>query len=141
MDFSNFLHIVPEETLGLEPICSVVLMAEHLETCKFKDFWAAYDNEPFVKEIPGFENSIRSFIASVLSLTFQSAPLSLIKQYLNFKTDAEVNTFAGSESLLEGVEGDVVKFVLNNSNQPEQKSKGKKQGIQIQNLQNLLSKN
>jgi translation initiation factor 3 subunit K len=122
LDFSNFLHIIPEATLSMTPICGVVIMAELLETCKFKDFWAAYEAEPFVQKIPAFADQIRKFVSSVLSLTFQSAPLSLIKQYLNLSTDAEVAAYVKASDYYVAVDGEVIKFVLNESNQPVKKA-------------------
>lgn len=74
-----------------EPIVRVMQLADMLETCQFKEFWARLEADPdFTVNIKGFDDSIRKFVCHVVSATYQTIPLETLTELLGGIPDSQV---------------------------------------------------
>ncbi|XP_047138517.1 eukaryotic translation initiation factor 3 subunit K isoform X1 [Hydra vulgaris] len=105
-DFVLCKCLIIEQHQSCENVNKVIELSNLLETCEFQQFWAELKNcDDLIEGITGFKESIRSFIVSVLQITYESIAKELLLQLLGFPTETEF-----SDLLKE------YKWVLNNEN-------------------------
>merc|ERR1711893_117249 len=71
-DFTLCKCLVDVVRLEEEPLLSINIVAELLETCQFKSFWKTIaENPDLIMGITDFEDSIRKFICHVVGTTYE----------------------------------------------------------------------
>ena len=61
----------------------VMVLANLLEVCNFKQFWEEVDKcGDLINAVNGFEDSIRKFISHVVNITHQTIETHLLKELL-----------------------------------------------------------
>merc|ERR1711981_137606 len=72
-DFSLCKSLLTVDVLEADQtIKTITYLADLLETCMFKEFWAKLRTLPdLVRPIAGFEDSIRKFVCHVVGITYQ----------------------------------------------------------------------
>ena len=61
----------------------VMVLANLLEVCNFKQFWEEVDKcGDLINAVNGFEDSIRKFISQVVNITHQTIETHLLKELL-----------------------------------------------------------
>ncbi|KAI9360007.1 armadillo-type protein [Zopfochytrium polystomum] len=106
-DFNLALCQLNEVVMDHPSVAHLVKMQHLLESCQFKQFWEALEedvdvpeadgDEPVItpktllEEFPEFDTRVRRFISSTLAETYQTIPLSLLSTCLNYdmQDDAE----------------------------------------------------
>eukprot|EP00210_Caulerpa_lentillifera_P005212 g4979.t1 len=82
-DFKLYLHLLPESAQRVEPIASLILLANHLESGRFQQFWLAVEAvKDSAYSISDFYSNVRRYILLTVSLTFQKISESLLASYL-----------------------------------------------------------
>ena len=87
-DYSSLLNMLPDQTV--EPVASIVKCAEHLDACQFSQFWVEFKtletNPNFITITTRSTDQLRLAIASVLALSYRTAPLAVVTAALNTTT-------------------------------------------------------
>ncbi|GAM26303.1 hypothetical protein SAMD00019534_094780 [Acytostelium subglobosum LB1] len=83
-DFLFLSYMIPFSMQKEEPLLKLFTLNNLLETCKFKEAWEHIQaNQSFFSNIPSFSESVRNFIASVLSITYQTITVPMLSEMLN----------------------------------------------------------
>ena len=82
-DYLAILCLLPSSSLQGEPITKVISMISSLHQCDFVNVWALLDELKIASSFPNGRSVIQKFILSILSITFQQAPLSTILKLTN----------------------------------------------------------
>ncbi|CAM9513889.1 unnamed protein product [Chrysoparadoxa australica] len=124
-DLLALSYFVPEQATQNEPVSALKKSAVALESAKFAEFWGIVSTslESFLAKVPGFKEQIRLFIASALSVTFQSIARDAFAESLGLTEPAQVDAFVkdNSEMLSASPDGKRIKFQLNEFNQSQPK--------------------
>jgi hypothetical protein len=60
-----------------------MVLADLLETCKFKQFWEELAKcGDLIITVQGFEDAIRKFVAHVVNITYQTIEVPVLKELL-----------------------------------------------------------
>ncbi|XP_057303622.1 eukaryotic translation initiation factor 3 subunit K-like [Hydractinia symbiolongicarpus] len=84
-DFILCKCLIIEQHQSFESVNKVISLSNLLETCEFQQFWQELKQkecQELIEGIKGFKESIKKFIASVLSITYQSISKSLLLEIL-----------------------------------------------------------
>uniref|UniRef100_A0A061S947 Eukaryotic translation initiation factor 3 subunit K n=1 Tax=Tetraselmis sp. GSL018 TaxID=582737 RepID=A0A061S947_9CHLO len=82
-DFQTCLYLVPDHVQAEEAVANLVMLARHLESCRFKDFWAAVEiQRELLNSVPGFYDAVRSYSVQVLTTTFQRISKTTLSELL-----------------------------------------------------------
>jgi len=109
--FLQCTYLVPEALHEVEPVKSVLKLANLLETAQFKKFWQERsDAKQLYDALPGFDDAIRQFICLTVAGTYQSLAVSELQQLLNLSERKSVEQLVQRQqwTLIEG--GGVVRF-------------------------------
>nr|CAG4645763.1 EOG090X0BWZ [Lynceus sp. MCZ IZ 141354] len=116
-------------------IAKVMVLANFLETCNFKDFWAQLKfDQDLVSSIVGFEDSIRKFVCHVVSITYQTIEFNVLKELLGNVPDAVVKQWISKNGWKE--EQSLV-FVA--SQEDMVKTKNITEKIEFENVANIMA--
>lgn len=64
-------------------VARVMVLADLLETCKFKQFWEELAKcGDLIITVQGFEDAIRKFVAHVVNITYQTIEVPVLKELL-----------------------------------------------------------
>ena len=64
-------------------VARVMVLADLLETCKFKQFWEELSKcGDLIITVHGFEDAIRKFVAHVVNITYQTIEVPILKELL-----------------------------------------------------------
>jgi len=96
-DFLACSYLISKKLHGDEPLKTLFKLANLLETAQFKAFWKeCEDSRPLLSTVSGFDNSVRSFISSILSSTYQTIPVSVARELLHLPDKADFDTFVAA---------------------------------------------
>lgn len=86
-DFDTCLCQIPLPYQETDTVIRSLIASERLlQTCKFSEFWALLGSNPELAaavDIPDFKNSIRRFMAGVVSLTYKTITMGDVAKLLN----------------------------------------------------------
>jgi len=99
----------------LETITTISQIASLLETCCFREVWAALQpvRESLLASVPGFDDAIRSFMLSTLQITYQAVPEDHVLESLGLDS-AGFAVLTSSRGWT--LDGGTVKIALNDDN-------------------------
>lgn len=87
--FTLCLFLIPEQYHEEPELAKIIALYELLEKCQFVTFWKELANAPDITlRAAGFEESIRSFVRHVISISCKSIDAPTLKSYLNIDGDA-----------------------------------------------------
>lgn len=114
-------------------------MASLLETCSFRKVWKALEPlQEVLSEVVGFEDAIREFALHTIGMTFQTVPLTHVRESVNLD-----DTQLGKLLAVRGwkIEGGTVKVTLNDDNTAKPKKPEDAAGglLQFNQLSKILS--
>jgi len=90
-DFILCKCLIIEQHQSVENVNKVIELSNLLETCEFQQFWTELKAcEELLEGIKGFRESIKKFIASVLTITYQTINMSLLKDVMGGVSDEEL---------------------------------------------------
>jgi translation initiation factor 3 subunit K len=126
-DFSSCMHLIPHKLHSMDPVKTLFKWYTLAESCQFKKFWHEVESNKHVcSKISGFEDTMRSFIASVCEVTFANMPLQLAKEYLHCTDSKEqFEDFMSEQGWTRSDDGKAVVLPVQDSNQPPQDRKMK----------------
>ena len=137
-DYLTCSYLIPERVQEMELIASINSVASLLETCSFRQVWAAL--EPLRKEslagLPGFDAAVRDFVGVSMSITYQVTPLSHVRESLALE-GAELTAFIKARGWT--VEGEVVRMKLNDDNQAKPKKVDEGGAIRFDQMTKILA--
>ena len=86
------------EILDNEKVKSIQTMAEMLEACSFKEFWAKSrtDFANLTRAIAGFEDNMRKYVCHVISTTYQRIPEERLCELLGLQDEDMMNQWIGN---------------------------------------------
>lgn len=114
-DFLSCICMLPLKLHEVEPVRSLIGLADLLETAQFKTFWnKARDNEQ-VHRVKGFESAIREFVAITVRSTYQMVPAPLFKELLNIGTKKDFDAYVKEKGWTK-TEDNYVQFPLSKDN-------------------------
>jgi len=96
-----------------------VRYSEYLDTAKFVEFWeiANLGGNELLDSVPGFDEAIRKYIVTVLSITYQKLEAETFMDLLAVSSEhLEAYVSQWPEAMV--LEGKFVVFVANTQNQP-----------------------
>jgi len=127
-DFLACSYLLPENLHEMEPIKTLFKLANLLETGQFKQFWKELSVSPpsvisLISTVNGFHDSIRLFIGTIVSCTYQSVPVDQFQQYLNLSEKKSFDSYISSHAspphcwkLVEEDSGVYIQFLLDDEN-------------------------
>jgi len=127
-DFLACSYLLPEKLHEMEPVKTLFKLANFLETGQFKQFWKSLSLSPppflsLISIVNGFEDSIRTFIGTIVSCTYQSIPVDQFQQYLDLTEKKSFDSYISSRTtsphcwkLVEEENGVCVHFPLDDEN-------------------------
>merc|ERR1719469_207873 len=68
-------------------------LARSLEMCNFKAFWKEAESAEILKQVSGWQDDVRTFIAGVVATTYRSVSKSDLASLLNLKVE-ELDKFS-----------------------------------------------
>ena len=114
--------------------------SELLDACKFAEFWTTFktvqeegSQTALAKAMVG---KVQKGIASVLALSYRSAPASVIETALNLPDTTGISTTL--KDVVESVKGNVVTFRATSDN--TKRERVFEQGVDFSTISNLMSK-
>lgn len=73
-------------------VARVMVLADLLETCKFKQFWEELSKcGDLIITVQGFEDAIRKFVAHVVNITYQTIEVPILKELLGSVNGKDVS--------------------------------------------------
>nr|CAG4650426.1 EOG090X0BWZ [Sida crystallina] len=82
-DFVLCKCLITQERLEETNVSRVMVLANLLETCNFKQFWEELAKcSELIVGLTGFEDSIRKFISHVINTTYQTIEVPVLKEVL-----------------------------------------------------------
>eukprot|EP00591_Stephanopyxis_turris_P004412 CAMPEP_0195523278 /NCGR_PEP_ID=MMETSP0794_2-20130614/22259_1 /TAXON_ID=515487 /ORGANISM="Stephanopyxis turris, Strain CCMP 815" /LENGTH=239 /DNA_ID=CAMNT_0040653237 /DNA_START=112 /DNA_END=831 /DNA_ORIENTATION=+ len=152
-DFIALGCLVPEKVQSREPCASLVRCAELLENCQFSSFWSTFrqigthDTDPssaLLKSAaasPANADKLRSSILTTLTLTYRTAPLSVVLSCLDLADSSALNAFMDrvpeAKKVITSVAVDEVTFVATGDN--TKRSRVYKEEINFGSIANLVA--
>jgi len=137
-DYLTCSYLIPERVQEMELIASINSVASLLETCSFRQVWAAL--APLRKDslvgLPGFDAAVREFVCASMSITYQATPLSHLRESLAME-GAELTAFIKARGWT--VEGEVVRMKLNDDNQAKPKKVDEGGAIRFDQMTKILA--
>lgn len=135
-------YLLREKLHEDEEIKRLVKLSGLLETAQFKKYWQEVQESKtrtMLDKIPKFDASIRKFIASTIANTYQTIPLSSVKDLLNLSSAAELDGFIASSGweqfTLDGVK--CIRFAADSSQKFSASSKTEK--ISLKDISQLMA--
>ena len=84
--------LLSQDLLEDAQITNILYLADLLEMCQFKVFWAQiHEKSELVQSVTGFEDSIRRFVCHVISITYQTIEAKVVGELLGLVQDSSVN--------------------------------------------------
>eukprot|EP00172_Hildenbrandia_rubra_P003260 Plantae.Rhodophyta-Hildenbrandia_rubra.ctg4972.p1 GENE.Plantae.Rhodophyta-Hildenbrandia_rubra.ctg4972~~Plantae.Rhodophyta-Hildenbrandia_rubra.ctg4972.p1 ORF type:complete len:236 (+),score=32.90 Plantae.Rhodophyta-Hildenbrandia_rubra.ctg4972:42-710(+) len=118
-DFLCSLYLIPDRMQDDEPIPIISKLATLLETGRFKEFWETCGScKELVSTVPGFEDSMRLFMLSIVSRTYKKIDKAVLKDLLNLGTDDTALDEILENNGWEESEKGVIVLPDNDENQP-----------------------
>lgn len=115
-DFLCALYLVPERRQVDEPIPVITHLASLLETGCFKEFWEASGAcADLLASVPGSVAAVRSFMISVITRTYKTVDLAVLKALLNVN-HSDVHEILEANDWT--IADDIVTIPANDENQP-----------------------
>lgn len=106
-DFNLCLCLLSQDILANPSIVALVDLRNDLESCRFARFWTRVGGLAILDECVGFHDSIRDFIATTLSNTFQVIGTRQLASYVDLQS---ADLFNFIEEYGWSVDGDSVKI-------------------------------
>lgn len=76
-------------------VSRVMVLADLLETCKFKQFWEELAKcGDLIITVQGFEDAIRKFVVHVVNITYQTIEVPVLKELLGNVNGMGINSLA-----------------------------------------------
>eukprot|EP01097_Dermamoeba_algensis_P005270 TRINITY_DN3343_c0_g1_i3.p1 TRINITY_DN3343_c0_g1~~TRINITY_DN3343_c0_g1_i3.p1 ORF type:complete len:225 (+),score=47.83 TRINITY_DN3343_c0_g1_i3:33-677(+) len=122
-DFLFTSSLIPEKLYNSEPISLLINLARLLESCRFTEFWTETSKvKELLSTVPGFDEAVRTFIISVLRMTYQTISKEYVGQLLNL-SGAELDAYVNQNRISSSTVGDktVLTFPLTEENQVKPK--------------------
>lgn len=138
-DYLACTYLIPERVLDAEPIAALNAAAGLLETCSFRAFWPALAplRADLLNAVAGFDDAVRGFVLSVVERTYQSVPVSHLRESLGLGSDAEVGPLVQKRGWT--VAGDQVKIALNDDNQAKAKVAAESETMSLDTMAKILA--
>eukprot|EP01134_Creolimax_fragrantissima_P006429 CFRG6429T1 len=95
-DFHLCQCLMSEELLADELVIKVTYLYQLLDTCHFKQFWAALpeNSDLFpVGGLDGFEDAVRKYVKDILMLTYVNIDRTLLMNFVNIQSDRDIDAF------------------------------------------------
>nr|CAG4646522.1 EOG090X0BWZ [Macrothrix elegans] len=87
-DFMLCKCLLTQDRLEEPQVARVMVLADLLETCKFKQFWEEVAKcGDLIITVQGFEDSIRKFVSHVVNITYQTIEVPVLKELLGNVND------------------------------------------------------
>nr|CAG4649626.1 EOG090X0BWZ [Scapholeberis mucronata]SVE93839.1 EOG090X0BWZ [Scapholeberis mucronata] len=87
-DFVLCKCLLTQDRLEESQVARVMVLADLLETCKFKQFWEELSKcGDLIITVQGFEDAIRKFVAHVVNTTYQTIEVPILKELLGSAND------------------------------------------------------
>ena len=84
--------LLSQDLLEDAQITNILYLADLLEMCQFKVFWAQiHEKSDLVQSVTGFEDSIRRFVCHVISITYQTIETGVVGELLGLVQETSVN--------------------------------------------------
>ncbi|KAI8369332.1 armadillo-type protein [Radiomyces spectabilis] len=113
-DFNLCLYLLSEQA-NLETVKQLTSLQQFLEQSRYAKFWEAYaTHKQLTTNVAGFEESIRSVIANVVSMSHQVINSKVLQSYLALDGQS-FNDFCAAQGWQ--VSGDVVTIPVNKDNE------------------------
>jgi len=91
-DFTMCKCLIDAPRFEEDKLSRIVSLADLLETCQFQLFWShLLDASDLIREINGFEDSIRQFVCHVIGITYQVIQKSVLRELLGEISEAHAN--------------------------------------------------
>ena len=115
-DFLACTYLLPERVLDEEPVRTVATVAAQLETCSFRDLWAALTplRTELLNATPGIDDAVRNYILGTIEITYQSVQTAHLRASLGVDSDAAFKALVEKRGWT--IAGDLVKIALNDDN-------------------------
>eukprot|EP00742_Colponemidia_sp_Colp-10_P001108 GILJ01001198.1.p1 GENE.GILJ01001198.1~~GILJ01001198.1.p1 ORF type:complete len:239 (-),score=34.81 GILJ01001198.1:205-846(-) len=128
-DFTLCMYLIPEKFHNEEPVKTLATLADMLETCQFKAFWKETTTcREFLGTVGGFDQAIRTFVLSVLTITYQNVSKQLMQELMNFTNVSELDQLISSNGWEHTA--DTVTFPHNEDNQAKSKKIADKMSLE-----------
>jgi len=116
-DFQLCLYLLPDTIMQAEAVNNLMMLANHLESCDFAQFWeSAAQMDDVLQVVPGFATAIRKFIMITLSISYARVPKTDLCSALNLKLK-DLKNVPGAEEFYEfDAASDTVQFIENEQN-------------------------
>lgn len=137
-DYLCCTYLVSDAVAQEAPISTIATAAGLLETCSFREFWAAAEplRADVLAGVPGFDAAVREFMLGNVEITYQSVPLAHLKASLGLG-DAELAKLVGAKGWT--VAGDTVKISLNADNQAKPKKADVSETMNMTQMTKILT--
>lgn len=137
-DFLLSTYLISEQVKMDKCVKSLCELANLLERCEFKAFWASVTTCPaaaVLQGIPDFNEKVSEFISGLIAISHQSIEIKVLSQLLHQTPEATASHIKGK-----GWKSDAttVTFPLNDGNQAKIASVASER-LQFGQLKNLLS--
>mmetsp|Transcript_26388 Transcript_26388/g.38239 ORF Transcript_26388/g.38239 Transcript_26388/m.38239 type:complete len:259 (+) Transcript_26388:147-923(+) len=159
MDYVALTCLVGEKVRGREPCLTLARCAELLESCQFSEFWptfrqllllstdkagspsSEYDILKQAVSSPAAVLKLRKSIASILALSYRTAPLKIVLGALDLDNVDALKNLVQSEDyfkgVIESVDSSSVLFVASGDN--TKRSRVFKEGVHFDAIASLIS--
>jgi len=126
-DFLACSYLIPEKLHETEPIKTLFKFANYL-TGQYKQFWKGLSSptssiQSLISTVNGFEDSIRTFVSTIVSCTYQTINVLTFQEYLNLNEKKGFDIFVQAQiqscgwKLSEDANGAFVTFPVTDDNQ------------------------
>jgi len=106
-DFTLALYLLPEKVHSEEPVLTLSTLASLLESSHFGEFWLESKTcRELLDEIPGFDDTIRGYILSVISQTYRIIQKDSLSELINLAgsdLDAIINAQGWEQQIAENL--------------------------------------
>eukprot|EP00455_Lapot_gusevi_P025960 TRINITY_DN2739_c0_g1_i3.p1 TRINITY_DN2739_c0_g1~~TRINITY_DN2739_c0_g1_i3.p1 ORF type:complete len:234 (-),score=72.78 TRINITY_DN2739_c0_g1_i3:101-745(-) len=121
-DFLDCQYLIPEHLHNTEPIKTLFLLFQLLDSCQYADFWREAEKARNILEsVPSFDSAVRKFISNVLAITYQSMPLQVFRDSLHLSEGKEEEEFLANHGWRRGAD-DMIELPLIEENQAKTKT-------------------
>ena len=138
-DYLACTYLVPERVLDEEPVSQVVAVAAMLESCRFREVWAALKplrDAGLLGAAPGFDDALREFMLRTFEITYQSVLKSHLTESLGVD-DAALGALVSKRGWT--VAGDTVKIKLNDENTAKPKRVEESASMSLEQMTKILA--
>eukprot|EP00123_Amoebidium_parasiticum_P000618 comp11465_c0_seq1/m.5906 comp11465_c0_seq1/g.5906 ORF comp11465_c0_seq1/g.5906 comp11465_c0_seq1/m.5906 type:complete len:227 (-) comp11465_c0_seq1:465-1145(-) len=87
-DVNLCFSLLSTDMLENEHVKQITYLSQLLETCHFREFWSELPGSSIVfnhTQVLGFDDAIRKYIISVLSISYQQIQRQLLRDFLNLQ--------------------------------------------------------